>query len=114
FQVHPGPRGGGWGATSTADGESAVICINDGDTHNTPVEALEAKYPMLRVDRYSLREDSGGAGTWRGGLGTETAMRFVGPANASASIERHRCAPWGLNGGLSGQANSVITSQEQT
>src|SRR5512132_2942302 len=31
--------GGGWGALSDLDGQNATFCINDGDTHNTPVEA---------------------------------------------------------------------------
>ena len=40
-----GPTGGGWGAKQTEDGISATVCINDGDTHNSPAEQLEAKYP---------------------------------------------------------------------
>ena len=40
--------GGGWGAKRGEDGMSATIAINDGDTHNSPSEQTEAKYPMLR------------------------------------------------------------------
>ena len=40
---------------------SAVVCINDGDTHNAVIEALEAKNPVI-IERYALRPDSGGAG----------------------------------------------------
>ena len=43
--------------------------MNDGDTHNGPSEQVEAKYPLL-VERYALRPDSGGAGRFRGGLGS--------------------------------------------
>jgi N-methylhydantoinase B len=42
-----GPLGGGWGAKSREDGVSVTVCINDGDTHNSPCEQIEAKYPVL-------------------------------------------------------------------
>ena len=53
--------GGGWGAKHDSDGMSAVICINDGDTHNFVSEAVELKSPMI-FEQYKLRQDSGGAG----------------------------------------------------
>ena len=40
---------------------SATVCINDGDTHNSPNEQAEAKFPIL-VERFELIPDSGGAG----------------------------------------------------
>ena len=106
FLVAGGLVGGGWGAKKGADGSSATICINDGDTHNSPVEQLEAKYPML-VEGYRLRDDSGGAGTWRGGLGTEKIMRAVSEFNFNAQVERVHCRPWGLYGGHAGAGNQV-------
>ena len=48
-----GPLGGGWGAKRGEDGVSATVCINDGDTHNSPNEQFEAKYPVL-VESLSL------------------------------------------------------------
>src|SRR5262249_44430629 len=54
-----GPLGGGWGAKHDEDGVSATVCLNDGDTHNSPIEHVEAKRPIL-VERFSLRDDSGG------------------------------------------------------
>ena len=47
-----GPLGGGWGAKHDEDGMSATVCMNDGDTHNSPTEQLEAKYPVL-VERFA-------------------------------------------------------------
>ena len=61
FIVGIGPLGGGWGAKTREDGVSATVCMNDGDTHNSPTEQLESKYPVL-VERYSLRQDSAGPG----------------------------------------------------
>jgi N-methylhydantoinase B len=98
--------GGGWGAKHGEDGMSATIAINDGDTHNGPSEQVEAKYPLL-VERYALREDSGGAGRNRGGLGTEQVVRARADINFNAQIERVDCRPWGLFGGLSALGNEV-------
>ncbi|HLG72845.1 MAG TPA: hydantoinase B/oxoprolinase family protein, partial [Chloroflexota bacterium] len=46
FITGAGHPGGGWGAKQNEDGRTAVA-INDGDTHNVPAEALEAKVPVL-------------------------------------------------------------------
>jgi N-methylhydantoinase B len=98
--------GGGWGAKHNSDGRNAVIAMNDGDTHNGPSEQVEAKYPLL-VERYCLRPDSGGAGRYRGGLGTEQVVQARHPIRFSSQMDRVRCKPWGLNDGLSGLGNSV-------
>jgi N-methylhydantoinase B len=103
--------GGGWGAKDGQDGMSATIAINDGDTHNGPSEQVEAKYPLL-VERYSLRDDSGGAGTWRGGLGTEQRVRVLSDIMFNAQIERVECRPWGLFGGLSALGNVVAIQRK--
>jgi N-methylhydantoinase B len=98
--------GGGWGAKKGADGSHATICINDGDTHNAPVEQLEAKYPVV-IERYGLREDSGGAGTWQGGLGTEKVGRATAELMFNCQVDRVHCRPWGLFDGLAGAGNRV-------
>ena len=85
---------------------NATIAINDGDTHNGPSEQVEAKYPLL-VERYTLRPDSGGAGRYRGGLGTEQVVQAINEIRFSSQMDRVRCKPWGLEGGLSGLGNSV-------
>ncbi|GAA4978822.1 hydantoinase B/oxoprolinase family protein [Yinghuangia aomiensis] len=107
FQYLGGPQGGGWGATSGADGQSATICINDGDTHNAPVEVTEAKYPMITVEEYALRRDSGGAGTFRGGLGTRMKVRVHTAARLDSWIERTVGRPWGLSDGLDAAPNAI-------
>jgi len=90
--------GGGWGAKHDSDGMSAVVCINDGDTHNAPVEAIESKFPYV-VEEYALRQDSGGAGRQRGGLGVHRVTRMLGDVSLNTQMERTQCAPWGLFGG---------------
>jgi len=106
FIASIGPLGGGWGAKSTEDGVSVTVCINDGDTHNSPTEQIEAKYPIL-VEKYALRQDSGGAGRHRGGLGADLVVQALAPLSFNTSIERAHCRPWGLDGGQEAAGNAV-------
>jgi N-methylhydantoinase B len=101
-----GLPGGGWGAKHDSDGMSAVVCINDGDTHNSPAEAVEAKYPCV-LEQVSLRENSGGAGAHRGGLGVRKVVRVLGEMALNTRIERTHCPPWGLFGGRDALANKL-------
>ena len=80
--------------------------MNDGDTHNGPSEQVEAKYPLL-VERYALRPDSGGAGRFRGGLGCEQVVQARHDIRFNSQMDRVKCKPWGLDGGLSGLGNGV-------
>ncbi|HEV3070124.1 MAG TPA: hydantoinase B/oxoprolinase family protein [Solirubrobacteraceae bacterium] len=96
---------GGWGANADRDGLSAVYSIA-GNTWNVPVEVVERRFP-LRVERYELREDSGGAGEHRGGLGIRRDHRIL-DHGAEMSIVGNRVMvpPWGLDGGGEGAAAS--------
>ena len=101
-----GLAGGGWGAKLGEDGMNATVCINDGDTHNSPVEACEAKAPLL-IRQRALRQDSGGAGKWRGGLGVVQEVEVLTPAMFDSRVERTLCPPWGLQGGKAALPNGV-------
>jgi N-methylhydantoinase B len=94
---------GGWGANANRDGLSAVYSIA-GNTWNVPVEVVERRFP-LRVERYELREDSGGTGQHRGGLGIRRDHRIL-DHGAEMSIVGNRVMvpPWGLDGGGEGAA----------
>ena len=92
---------GGQGARPGRDGMSGVH-THMTNTLNTPIEALEAAYP-LRIVEYRLRDGTGGAGRWRGGDGIRRAYLVLTPrAVASLLTERRRHAPWGLAGGEPG------------
>ena len=106
-----GPTGGGWGAKQEEDGNSATICMNDGDTHNSPVEQLEAKYPLL-FEAHALRPDSCGAGRRRGGLGIENVVQARAALMVNTQIDRVHCAPWGLAGGGDAMGNSVAVRRD--
>lgn len=94
-------QGGGFGGRSGLDGLDGVH-VHMSNTMNTPIEVLETAYP-LRVTRYEFREDSSGAGEFRGGLGLR---RDIGIRDHQAAFsllaERHRHAPYGLVGGAEG------------
>ncbi len=94
---------GGWGAFSTTDGPGPYRSITHGDVRDVPVELQEANYPY-RIEAKQLRVDSGGAGKFRGGLGIEKVYRFLQDSTLLAKVERTRCPPWGLNGGMPGSS----------
>jgi N-methylhydantoinase B len=93
--------GGGMGASAAGPGLSAVQ-THMTNTLNTPVEVLEKRYP-LRVNRYAIRDNSGGKGQYRGGDGLLREFEFLGPATLTLLTERRRHAPPGLAGGGDGK-----------
>jgi N-methylhydantoinase B len=99
---------GGFGARPTKDGIN-VVASGISNTMNTPVEVLELSFP-LRVERYEIAPDSGGAGRWRGGCGARRAWRLLDGADAVGSLcmERMTSPPFGLLGGKAGAA-AVVT-----
>jgi len=106
--------GGGLGARADKDGIDGVHSHMT-NTLNTPIEALEIAYP-LRVERYELRRDSGGAGRRRGGLGIRREIRVLGHrARLSLLADRRRTRPYGVRGGLPGEpgADALIIGGEE-
>jgi N-methylhydantoinase B/oxoprolinase/acetone carboxylase alpha subunit len=99
---------GGSGASRERDGvdsteTDATNCMN------LPVEALEMDAPV-RVLRYELRTDSGGAGESRGGLGPVREYEILhGDVRFTHRGERHYASARGAAGGHAGaNARSVI------
>ncbi len=99
--------GGGWGGRPREDGESASVSICQGDVRNAPVELQEIQYPFL-IERFALRQNSGGAGRHRGGLGVELTYRALGKTLTNVNCERTKDPPWGLNGGKPGAVNEAV------
>jgi N-methylhydantoinase B len=104
--VHADPFPGGWGARPDGDGPVTLKSYQHGDTYKMPAELEELRYPF-RVVSYTLREDSGGAGRWRGGPGIDRRFEFLEDLVITTSLERSTCPPWGLFGGLPGGAPVV-------
>ena len=99
--------GGGMGARPHKDGKDGVQ-VHITNTSNLPVESIEQEYP-LRVEEYSLIEDSGGAGKYRGGM---ALRRVVVPVDHNCVFngagERFRYQPWGLFGGEAGASGRFL------
>jgi len=94
---------GGFGARPVKDGINAVAATVS-NMSNTPIEIIEMSFP-LRVEEYALVPDSGGAGTYRGGLGVRRVWRVLEhEAHAAVCCERAVTPPFGLDGGLAGSA----------
>jgi N-methylhydantoinase B len=98
--------GGGWGGRPREDGESASVSVCQGDVRSAPVELQEIQYPFL-IEKFALRQDSGGAGKFRGGLGVDLTYRALQNAVANVNCERTRDPPWGLHGGGAGAVNAA-------
>lgn len=91
---------GGMGARPGIDGVDAVE-TDATNCQNVPAEAIEMESPV-RVVSWTIEPDSGGAGRWRGGCGTEKVFELTaGEATANYRGERHTAAPWGAQGGSS-------------
>lgn len=97
----------GFGAHAHGDGEDGIMHVTEPGCRNNPVEVLENKGPMI-IDRYGFRQDSGGPGKNRGGVGVERAYRFLAPTNAIVINYKTKTQPWPISGGEPGVKNTVI------
>jgi len=92
---------GGSGASYRCDGVDSVE-TDASNCMNLPAEAMEMEAP-IRVNRMSLRQDSGGVGKYRGGLGIIKEFELLADSAVFTHRgERHYCAAAGSHGGGSG------------
>jgi N-methylhydantoinase B len=114
--LEAGNEGVGFGGHAQGDGENGIMHLTEPGCHNNPVEVLETKAPVL-IERYELRQDSGGPGEHRGGLGVTRAYRFLASASALTLVKKTKTRPWGMTGGGDGENCHVIlrpgTEREQ-
>ncbi|QSR19611.1 hydantoinase B/oxoprolinase family protein [Novosphingobium sp. KA1] len=98
---------GVWGATSEHDGEEGVPHMASNQA-NVPIETIEADYP-IRVERYGLMPDTGGAGRNRGGLGILREYRVLADdVYFGVRSDKVTHPPHGLDGGLPGAPASNL------
>lgn len=91
---------GGAGAGPGFDGCSAVH-THMTNTRITDPEVMELRHPV-RVEEFSIRRGSGGAGKFHGGDGVIRKIRFLEPMTATITASRRVIAPFGLEGGAPG------------
>ncbi|RPE71984.1 5-oxoprolinase (ATP-hydrolysing) [Pacificibacter maritimus] len=99
---------GGAGAGNGFDGASAVH-THMTNTRMTDPEVLETRFPV-RVDEFSIRQGSGGAGQWTGGNGIIRKLRFLENMTVTVLSSHRKIPTQGAAGGETGQVgeNSVI------
>jgi len=100
---------GGTGAGSGFNGTDAVHSHMT-NSRLTDIEVLEHRYPVL-IEKFGVRQDSGGSGRYVGGNGVERRIRFLEPMSVSMLSGRRTTKPFGLSGGQSGK--SGITTVER-
>ncbi|WP_297491738.1 hydantoinase B/oxoprolinase family protein [Acidocella sp.] len=91
---------GGAGAGPGFAGCSAVQ-THMTNTRITDPEVLELRHPV-RLEIFSVRSGSGGAGKFRGGDGVIRKIRFLEPMTATITASRRVHPPFGLEGGAPG------------
>lgn len=100
------PHIGGHGARPNADGPAPKCAIQQGDEHVVPIEVTETKSPIV-IESMGLRQDSGGAGKFRGGLGTEGIFALELDGRLRNTMIRSGCLPWGVRDGKPGAPNEA-------
>ena len=75
----------------------------------TDPEVLETRFPV-RVDEFSIRQGSGGAGQFTGGEGIIRKLRFLEPMTATVLSSHRETMPHGASGGGAGAIgeNTVV------
>jgi N-methylhydantoinase B len=103
---------GAWGGGYRREGVDGVA-NPAANISNAPIEMVENTAPV-RVERYELVPDSGGAGAWRGGMAIERQLRFLGQrATFQLRSDRRRHPPFGLHGGRPGAPSNNLLESEQ-
>ena len=91
---------GGYGGRSMKDGVEAMSPVMN--CSNIPVEVIEHNNPV-RIERFELIADSGGAGKYRGGSGIRKDVRVMADGAVLTLLgDRHATAPYGVFGGKAG------------
>ena len=105
-------NGGGFGARPDKDGMDGVHSVSN--TKNTPIEELELNYPIF-MRTYALRENSEGAGRYRGGLGIIREFEFLTDVSFATVSDRQKFRPWGIAGGgeALGTEYSLLSGKEK-
>lgn len=96
---------GGSGAGPGFDGTSGVHTLMTNSRLTDP-EVLELRFPVL-LERFGLREGSGGNGRYRGGDGTYRHVRFLEPMTAVILANHRIVPPFGVAGGEAGQVGQT-------
>ena len=101
----------GSGAINGSDGASAVQ-VHMTNTRSTDPEILEHRFREIRLDKFSIRKNSGGEGKFRGGDGVLREISFLEPRKVSIVSERRTIPPYGSSGGQQGSCGVNILKSD--
>lgn len=104
---------GGSGARPREDGVDGTDVIMN-FLRNIPTESIENDMSPILVTRYSLREDSGGPGKYRGGTGVVVEFMTTSPYTVVTSrcMERYLFPPPGRLGGWPGTTGYTLLNPD--
>jgi N-methylhydantoinase B len=102
------------GATNGRDGVNLIHGpLGAGQFRPGPIEIHESEFP-LRITRFAVTADSGGAGKYRGGMGStreyQVLEESIVPVRSLKGSLRSRLPPWGIFGGRSARVGDVFVN----
>ena len=100
---------GGIGAGNGFHGADAVH-QHMTNTRATDPEIFEHRYPV-RLNRYAIRMNSGGAGKWNGGNGLIRDITFLEPVSLSVLSQHRVVPPYGMDGGKPGKTGKNMVER---
>jgi N-methylhydantoinase B len=101
--------GGGSGGRWYADGSDVIHIVPN--SRNLPAEFSETRYPIL-VEQLALKQDSGGPGLRRGGLGYDKRIRVLRDVKLLSNADRSLLNTYGVNGGRAGGRYGISIESE--
>jgi N-methylhydantoinase B len=101
---------GGNGGRPVEDGPTLMF-LGNGDVLNTPVEVVEARYP-IRVERFELAAETAGAGTFRGGMGVRRDYRVLEAGTLMQCVNENTrdVLARGIAGGEDGAPSAIVVA----
>ena len=102
------------GATNGRDGVNLIHGpLGAGQFRPGPIEIHESEFP-LRITRFAVTPDSGGAGKYRGGMGStreyQVLEESIVPVRSLKGSLRSKLPPWGIFGGRSARVGDVFVN----
>ena len=100
------------GGTGAGDGFAGASAVHSHmtNTRMTDPEVLEGRFPV-RVEEFSIRRGSGGAGRWPGGDGIIRRLRFLEPMKVTVLSSHRETQPAGTAGGAPGAAGHNLVER---
>ncbi|CAL9381819.1 hypothetical protein SUDANB96_01075 [Streptomyces sp. enrichment culture] len=89
---------------------ASVVQTHMTNSRLTDPEILEWRLPV-RLEEFSVRRGSGGAGRWRGGDGAVRRIRFLEPMTVSTLSQHRRVPPYGMAGGEPGALGANLVER---